>query len=95
MAVLGEMAELGPDAWRWHARAGSQAAALGVDLLVAVGPGARGYLDGAAGRIGCCWFPDLPAAGRELPALLELGDAVLLKGSRTARLELLAETLTG
>lgn len=66
---------------------------LGVDILVAVGPGARGYLDGAAGRIRCCWFPDLTAAGRVLPRLLEPGDAVLLKGSRTARLEVLAEPL--
>lgn len=93
IAVLGEMAELGPDAPRWHARAGSQAAALGIDVLVAVGPGARAYLDGAAGRIRCCWFPDVPAARRALPALLQPGDAVLLKGSRSARLELLAEAL--
>ena len=92
-AVLGEMAELGPEAPRWHARAGRQAAALGIDLLVAVGAGALGYLDGGAGRIHCCWFPDVTAAGRALPGLLETGDAVLLKGSRTARLELLAQAL--
>jgi len=94
IAVLGEMAELGPDSHRWHARAGRQAAALAVDLLVAVGPGARAYLDGSTGRIRCCWFPDLTAAELALPALLQPGDVVLLKGSRSARLELLAETLT-
>jgi UDP-N-acetylmuramoyl-tripeptide--D-alanyl-D-alanine ligase len=93
IAVLGEMAELGPDAPRWHGQAGRHAAALGIDLLVAVGPGARAYLDGGTGRISCCWFPDLAAARLALPALLQPGDVVLLKGSRSARLELLAETL--
>lgn len=93
VAVLGEMAELGPDAASWHMRAGRQAAALGVDLLVAVGAGARAYLDGATGRLECCWFPDLPAATRALPALLHPAYVVLIKGSRSARLERVAEAL--
>jgi UDP-N-acetylmuramoyl-tripeptide--D-alanyl-D-alanine ligase len=93
VAVLGEMAELGPDAARWHARAGSHAAALGIDLLVAVGTGARAYLDGAAGRLECRWLPDLPAATRALPTLLQPTDVVLVKGSRSARLERVAEAL--
>jgi UDP-N-acetylmuramoyl-tripeptide--D-alanyl-D-alanine ligase len=93
IAVLGEMAELGPDAPRWHARAGRHAAALRIDLLVAVGHGARGYLDGAAGSVECCWFPDTATAARALRALLRPRDVVLLKGSRTAGLERLAEAL--
>lgn len=95
VAVLGEMAELGPDAPRWHARAGRHAATLRVDVLVAVGPGARAYLDGAAGRIECCWFPDLTAAARSLPSLVRPDDVVLLKGSRSGGLERLAEVLRG
>jgi len=94
VAVLGEMAELGAAAPRWHARAGKHAAVLGIDLLVAVGPGARAYLDGTAGRMEACWLPDLTAAQRMLPALLEPADTVLLKGSRTCALERLTETLT-
>jgi len=93
VAVLGEMAELGHDSTRWHAHAGKQAADLGVDLLVAVGDGARAYLDGAAGRTRCCWFPDLRAAARALPSLLQPDDVVLLKGSRSAGLERLAEVI--
>jgi UDP-N-acetylmuramoyl-tripeptide--D-alanyl-D-alanine ligase len=91
VAVLGEMAELGPDAPRWHAGVGRRAVALGVDLLVAVGPGARAYLDGAAGQVECCWFPDLRTATRLVPPLLRPSDVVLLKGSRSARLERVAE----
>jgi UDP-N-acetylmuramoyl-tripeptide--D-alanyl-D-alanine ligase len=93
IAVLGEMAELGPEAPRWHARAGRQAAELGVDLLVAVGPGARGYLDGATGRTSCLWFPDLDSSVGPLRSLLRRGDVVLVKGSRTAGLERLGEAL--
>ena len=93
VAVLGPMAELGPDAARWHALAGRQAADLGVDLLVAVGPGARGYLDGATGRTACLWFPDLDSSMAPLHSLLRHDDVVLLKGSRAAGLERLADAL--
>ena len=94
IAVLGAMAELGSETARWHALAGRQAGALGVDLLVAVGSGARGYLDGATGRTDCLWFPDVDSAIAAVRSLLRRGDVVLLKGSRTAGLERLAEALT-
>jgi UDP-N-acetylmuramoyl-tripeptide--D-alanyl-D-alanine ligase len=93
VAVLGPMAELGPEAARWHALAGRQAGELGIDLLVAVGPGARGYLDGATGRTACLWFPDLDSAIQPLRSLLRRDDVLLLKGSRTAGLERLAKAL--
>jgi UDP-N-acetylmuramoyl-tripeptide--D-alanyl-D-alanine ligase len=95
VAILGEMAELGPETRRWHALTGARAAALGVDLLVAVGPLARAYLEGVRGRIDCCWFRDVPAAAAALPGLLSPSDAVLLKGSRSAGLERLVETISG
>jgi UDP-N-acetylmuramoyl-tripeptide--D-alanyl-D-alanine ligase len=91
--VLGEMAELGPDAPRWHAQAGRQAARLGINLLVAVGPGARAYLDGAVGAIECCWVPDTTAAASALETRLRPRDTVLVKGSRAAGLERLAAAL--
>jgi UDP-N-acetylmuramoyl-tripeptide--D-alanyl-D-alanine ligase len=93
VAVLGEMAELGPDTLHWHACVGRQAATLGVDLLVAVGPAARAYVDGAGEHVECCWFPDVSSAARSLPSLLRPDDVVLLKGSRSAQLERLAQAL--
>ena len=94
IAVLGEMAELGAAAPHWHAEAGWYAAALGIDLLVAVGAGARSYLDGAVGEIECRWFPEPVTAAPAVKALLRPGDTVLVKGSRKARLERLAAALT-
>jgi UDP-N-acetylmuramoyl-tripeptide--D-alanyl-D-alanine ligase len=90
VAVLGEMTELGTESWRWHAEVGVRAAELKIELLVAVGPLARAYLEGAVGRIACSWCPDTHAAAKALPRLLRRSDVVLLKGSRAAGVERLA-----
>src|SRR5262249_29158416 len=86
IAVLGEMAELGPDAPRYHREVGEHARAAGIDLLVGVGEPAHAYdpdeLVGAPEE-----------AAELLAAQLGPGDAVLVKGSRSAGLEAVAETL--
>jgi UDP-N-acetylmuramoyl-tripeptide--D-alanyl-D-alanine ligase len=96
VAVLGDMAELGDEAPAWHSAAGREAAELGVDLVVAVGPLAR-HLHAAAASAGArsVHLGDREAAIRELPALIEPGDVVLVKASRAAGLERLAAALAG
>lgn len=83
VAVLGVMAELGPDSDAEHARIGALAAALGV-RVVAVGTPAYGAET----------VDDVDDA---LAALGEVGDGdvVLVKGSRVAGLERVARRLTG
>jgi UDP-N-acetylmuramoyl-tripeptide--D-alanyl-D-alanine ligase len=86
IAVLGEMAELGPDAPVYHREVGGHARAEGVDLLVGVGEPAREYdPDELVG--------DPAEAAELLAAQLEPGDAILVKGSRSAGLEGVAEAL--
>jgi UDP-N-acetylmuramoyl-tripeptide--D-alanyl-D-alanine ligase len=86
IAVLGEMAELGPGAPAYHRQVGGHARAEGIDLLVGVGGPARDYdPDELVGDPG--------EAAELLAAQLEPGDAVLVKGSRSAGLEAVAETL--
>jgi len=86
VAVLGEMAELGEGAPGYHREVGDHARAHGVDLLVGVGEPARDY--------GPDELVANPAEAAELlAAQLEPGDAVLVKGSRSAGLEAVAETL--
>jgi UDP-N-acetylmuramoyl-tripeptide--D-alanyl-D-alanine ligase len=63
-------------------------------MVVGIGSGARGYLDGATGRTACLWFPDLDSAIGPLRSLLRRDDIVLVKGSRAAGLERLADALT-
>jgi UDP-N-acetylmuramoyl-tripeptide--D-alanyl-D-alanine ligase len=98
IAVLGAMGELGPDAPAEHERLGRDAAAAGVDLLVAVGPDAVGIVEGAraAGRRAgeeSVHVPDRAAARELLSEVLRPGDVVLVKASRSYGLELLAADL--
>jgi UDP-N-acetylmuramoyl-tripeptide--D-alanyl-D-alanine ligase len=98
IAVLGAMGELGHDAPAEHERLGRDAAAAGVDLIVAVGPDAVGITEGAAAagrRAGeeSVHVPDRAAARELLSEVLRPGDVVLVKASRSYGLELLAADL--
>jgi UDP-N-acetylmuramoyl-tripeptide--D-alanyl-D-alanine ligase len=86
VAVLGEMAELGPRAAEFHREVGSQAAELGVEVI-AVGPLARDY----GGR----HVADAQAAAAIVADVLRPGDVVLVKGSRSVGLEAVAKKLQG
>lgn len=90
VAILGHMAELGPDAPRWHADIGRACARLGIDVVIGVGEPAAAY-ETAAERCEWHWAPTLDAAAELLPRVLRPGDFVLLKGSRSAGVERLAE----
>jgi UDP-N-acetylmuramoyl-tripeptide--D-alanyl-D-alanine ligase len=95
VAILGQMAELGADAPRYHREIGAAAAEAGVQALVAIGPLARGYLEGAEGVPTTRWAPT-PEKGLEaVREVVEPGDCVLVKGSRALGLETVAEALAG
>ncbi|HEV2857021.1 MAG TPA: UDP-N-acetylmuramoyl-tripeptide--D-alanyl-D-alanine ligase [Solirubrobacterales bacterium] len=86
VAVLGEMGELGPDSPRYHREVGEHARAAGIDFVVGVGLAARDYDPDEL-------VADPGEAAELLAARLEPGDAVLVKGSRSAGLEAVAEQL--
>jgi UDP-N-acetylmuramoyl-tripeptide--D-alanyl-D-alanine ligase len=88
VAVLGEMGELGPDSARYHREVGEHARAAGVDFVIGVGLPARDYDPDEL-------VADPDEAAELLAARLEPGDAVLVKGSRSAGLETVAEQLPG
>jgi UDP-N-acetylmuramoyl-tripeptide--D-alanyl-D-alanine ligase len=86
IAVLGDMLELGPDAAVYHRDIGAHARDLGIGPLLGVGELARDYApDG--------WVPDARRAVPALERLVEPGDAVLVKGSRSIGLELVTDEL--
>lgn len=91
--VLGGMGELGPEAPRLHREAGETARALGIDGLFALGPlaaeAAKGFGDGAQA------FDDVAALVAALRPQLDSHTTVLIKGSRSARMERVVELLTG
>jgi UDP-N-acetylmuramoyl-tripeptide--D-alanyl-D-alanine ligase len=86
IAVLGEMAELGPGAAGYHREVGESARASGIDLLIGVGEPARDY--GPDELLGT---PEETAEW--LAAQAEPGDTILVKGSRSAGLEAVAVAL--
>jgi UDP-N-acetylmuramoyl-tripeptide--D-alanyl-D-alanine ligase len=98
-AVFGPMAELGPQAADEHEALGRLAVRSGVDRLVAVGELARPVHDGAleeSAREGMAvHVPDIDAAVALLTAELRPGDIVLIKASRAAGLERVADALLG
>jgi UDP-N-acetylmuramoyl-tripeptide--D-alanyl-D-alanine ligase len=85
IAVLGTMAELGPDSARYHSEIGGQLSALGIDVLVPVGEDALPYADGFDGETHPVATPE--EAGALLVELARPGDRVLIKGSRSVGLE--------
>ena len=95
VAVLGEMAELSDLALTYHHKLGEKLAAHGIPLVVTVGAHAAvaGEVARQAGAtVVCC--DDAVEAAERLVALLEPGDTVLVKGSRSNQLEVIGEVLT-
>ncbi len=97
IAVLGEMAELGPISVEEHERVGEIVARLGVEFLVTVGEAARRILTGAVREgveaeraVACATREEALARVRDIA---RPGDVVLVKGSRVAGLEWVAESL--
>jgi UDP-N-acetylmuramyl pentapeptide synthase len=93
VAVLGEMGELGEESERGHREVGETAAELNVDELIAVGPSGAAIAH-AAGKAGLenSKAVDSPEKAAELLGENAApGDLILVKGSRTARMERVLE----
>ncbi len=95
VAILGEMAELGAHSEAAHAEVGRRAAELGIGQLFVVGRMAPVLAQAAraAGLMRVIEFADVELAVKTLKSFLKPGDVVLLKASRSARLERIAEAI--
>ena len=96
VAFLGDMLELGPAGPDLHRETGERIAP-GLQALVAAGPLAAHFVEGARGAglkdDALASFPDSAAAAAAAPRLVRPGDAVLVKGSRGARMEAVVAAL--
>jgi UDP-N-acetylmuramoyl-tripeptide--D-alanyl-D-alanine ligase len=84
VAILGEMAELGTEAPRYHAEVGREAER--VDVVLGVGELARHYRPDE-------WVGTADEAVEAARGLVQPGDAILVKGSRSVGLEVVAGAL--
>jgi len=91
--ILGAMKELGAQSKQLHREIGTYAKMAGVDLLWGVGEELAATVEafGDGGR----FFLDREAAVSELPGRFSEGDTVLIKGSRSAGMELILAALQG
>jgi len=95
VAVLGDMAELGSHSESAHAEVGRRAVEFGVEQLITVGKMAGTVAQAArgAGLSRVIELADAEAAASAIKSFLKPGDTVLLKASRAARLERIAQAL--
>jgi UDP-N-acetylmuramyl pentapeptide synthase len=97
VAVLGDMGELGEASEEAHRAAGRLVAELGLDFLFALGPRAGetagGALDAGMDPSRVHVGSDHEALGASLRQLLRGNDWVLVKGSRSMRMERVVEAL--
>jgi UDP-N-acetylmuramoyl-tripeptide--D-alanyl-D-alanine ligase len=95
VAVLGDMAELGAHSRTAHEEIGRRAAERGVDQLFTIGTMAGTTAEAArsAGLGAVKEFSDMNALAEAVREFLKPNDVILLKASRSARMERLGELL--
>src|SRR5947207_62822 len=97
VAVLGEMAELGPHSAEAHAEVGRRAAETRVDQVFAVGKmeDVMGAAARAAGLMHVTELGEAEIGATAVKHFVRSGDVVLIKASRASRLERVGEVLRG
>jgi len=95
LAIVGDMLELGTYAPAAHRAIGRLATQLGIDAVMAVGEYADCVAEGVReGRADCVrTYRTVHALMEDLPAQLQDGDGLLVKGSRKLHLEQVTEFL--
>jgi UDP-N-acetylmuramoyl-tripeptide--D-alanyl-D-alanine ligase len=95
VAVLGDMAELGKHTQAAHEEVGRRAAELGIGQLFAIGSMAPVMARAAreAGLSRVLEFADVESAAAAVKSFVRNGDLLLVKASRSARLERISEVL--
>ena len=91
--VLGDLAELGPDSDALHAGIGVRARELGIDFLFTLGHASCLAAETFGG--GARHAEALPTLLEQLAGVLGAGDTVLVKGSRSARMDRVVAALSG
>lgn len=89
--VVGDMGELGSDAMQLHREIGAYARTAGIDALYASGPLSLATAEGFG--VGAQHFTDCAALAAALRQVLTVESTVLVKGSRSARMERVVEAL--
>lgn len=85
IAILSDMLEMGKDSPKYHSEVGTYVAKQKVDLLIAVGDNSKYIADAARTILGekkVCFYKDKKKLINEIKTIVQLGDIILVKGSR-------------
>src|SRR5207247_961604 len=95
IAILGDMAELGETACGAHREIGTLAGELGLDHVLAIGRQSIWTADcaRAAGAGDAAAFLDFNTALQAITHLVQPGDVILVKASRSSKFERVADAL--
>jgi UDP-N-acetylmuramoyl-tripeptide--D-alanyl-D-alanine ligase len=97
IAVLGQMAELGTHAMGLHRSIGALLSHKKVNMLFACGPNGVGYAEGAIAegfdQSKIVWTETNDELVEKLKQVIQAGDAILVKGSRSTRMEKVVDKL--
>jgi UDP-N-acetylmuramoyl-tripeptide--D-alanyl-D-alanine ligase len=97
IAVLGEMAELGSNAMGLHRSIGALLAQKKVSMLFTCGQNAAGYTEGAIAqgfdKSKIVWAENSEALAQKVYDAISAADVVLVKGSRSTKMEKVVEKL--
>ncbi len=95
--ICAQMAELGDKSQHYHDRLGRLIGSAGVDVLLTTGPfartTARAAQEKADADFECFEFDDTESLCNNLVDIIRCADIILVKGSRSARLEKAVEKL--
>ncbi|MEO0444909.1 MAG: UDP-N-acetylmuramoyl-tripeptide--D-alanyl-D-alanine ligase, partial [Verrucomicrobiota bacterium] len=94
IAILGKMAELGDHADEAHRALGREAAEKGIDIVIGIGEEGALIGQGAGTAVAAHLFEDHREVATFLRSEVNEDDVVLLKGSRSARMETVLTCLT-
>ena len=95
LAVLGEMRELGEQSEAYHAALAEPVMAAGVEQAVLVGESMGALAKALEGKVNFVHVADAASARDRLTAMLQPGDAVLIKGSNGVGLAAVVAALAG
>ena len=95
VAILGDMKELGSDSAALHRETGALAGELGIDCLITCGDLAAHIYEGFVACAGAQarHFPSKEQLFSALPSLIQKGDTVLVKASRSMAFETIVDAL--
>jgi len=94
IAILGDMKELGSQSGVEHARVGRHAGELGLHTFVGCGEEMRAAVDAVQGETRALHVVE-PMDALDLLEPPDAGDVILIKGSRSMKMERLVDAMTG